>query len=155
LHRAPLAQGGRDHRSEQRHEDGASTHGGLRLEHAQNGRSVHTQPVIARVNGFAIGGGNVLVTCCDLAIASEMAIFGQVGPKVGSVDPGFGTAYLARMVGEKKAREIWFLCRRYTAQQATAAWGGLTPAKNRENGHYISLFCIFLIAVRLPISTPC
>jgi 2-ketocyclohexanecarboxyl-CoA hydrolase len=76
------------------------------------------KPVIARVNGFAIGGGNVLVTCCDLAIASESAVFGQVGPKVGSVDPGFGTAYLARVVGEKKAREIWFLCRRYTAQQA-------------------------------------
>ena len=76
------------------------------------------KPVIARVNGFAIGGGNVLVTCCDLAIASENAVFGQVGPKVGSVDPGFGTAYLSRVVGEKKAREIWFLCRRYTAKQA-------------------------------------
>jgi 2-ketocyclohexanecarboxyl-CoA hydrolase len=76
------------------------------------------KPVIARVNGFAIGGGNVLVTCCDLAIASDTAVFGQVGPKVGSVDPGFGTAYLARVVGEKKAREIWFLCRRYTARQA-------------------------------------
>jgi len=78
------------------------------------------KPVIARVNGFAIGGGNVLVTCCDLAIASETAQFGQVGPKVGSVDPGFGTAFLARVVGEKKAREIWFLCRRYSAQQALA-----------------------------------
>jgi 2-ketocyclohexanecarboxyl-CoA hydrolase len=76
------------------------------------------KPVIARVNGFAIGGGNVLVTCCDLAIASENAVFGQVGPKVGSVDPGFGTAYLSRVAGEKKAREIWFLCRRYTAKQA-------------------------------------
>ncbi|NVO16341.1 MAG: enoyl-CoA hydratase/isomerase family protein [Rhodoplanes sp.] len=76
------------------------------------------KPVIARVNGFAIGGGNVLVTCCDLAIASDRAVFGQVGPKVGSVDPGFGTAFLARVVGEKKAREIWFLCRRYTAEQA-------------------------------------
>ncbi|MFD2181045.1 enoyl-CoA hydratase-related protein [Rhodoplanes azumiensis] len=76
------------------------------------------KPVIARVNGFAIGGGNVLVTCCDLAIASERAVFGQVGPKVGSVDPGFGTAFLSRVVGEKKAREIWFLCRRYTAAQA-------------------------------------
>jgi 2-ketocyclohexanecarboxyl-CoA hydrolase len=76
------------------------------------------QPVIARVQGFAIGGGNVLATVCDLTIASERAIFGQVGPKVGSVDPGFGTAYLARIVGEKRAREIWYLCRRYTAQQA-------------------------------------
>ena len=78
------------------------------------------KPVIARVNGFAIGGGNVLVTVCDLAIASEHAVFGQVGPRVGSVDPGFGTAYLARVVGEKKAREIWYLCRRYSAQEALA-----------------------------------
>jgi len=76
------------------------------------------KPVIARVNGFAIGGGNVLVTCCDLAIAGARAVFGQVGPRVGSVDPGFGTALLARVVGEKKAREIWFLCRRYTSEQA-------------------------------------
>ena len=78
------------------------------------------KPVIARVQGYAIGGGNVLATVCDLTIASESAVFGQVGPKVGSVDPGFGTAYLARCVGEKKAREIWYLCRRYTAQQAYA-----------------------------------
>ncbi|HEX3724644.1 MAG TPA: enoyl-CoA hydratase-related protein [Pirellulales bacterium] len=77
-------------------------------------------PVIARVQGYAIGGGNVLATVCDLTIASERAIFGQVGPKVGSVDPGFGTAYLARIVGEKRAREIWYLCRRYTAQEALA-----------------------------------
>jgi len=76
--------------------------------------------VIARVNGYAIGGGNVLVTLCDLAIASDKAQFGQVGPKVGSVDPGFGTALLARVVGEKKAREIWYLCRRYSAQEALA-----------------------------------
>ncbi|MES2936852.1 MAG: enoyl-CoA hydratase-related protein [Pseudomonadota bacterium] len=76
------------------------------------------KPVIARVQGYAIGGGNVLVTVCDLAIASERAVFGQVGPRVGSVDPGFGTAYLARTVGEKKAREIWFLCRRYPAEEA-------------------------------------
>jgi len=76
------------------------------------------KPVIARVQGFAIGGGNVLCTICDLAIASEKAVFGQVGPKVGSVDPGFGTAFLARVAGEKKAREIWFLCRKYSAQQA-------------------------------------
>jgi len=76
------------------------------------------KPVIARVNGFAIGGGNVLATLCDLTIASENAQFGQVGPKVGSVDPGFGTAYLARIVGEKKAREIWYLCRRYSARAA-------------------------------------
>jgi len=78
------------------------------------------KPVIARVNGFAIGGGNVLATICDLTIAADTAQFGQVGPKVGSVDPGFGTAYLARLVGEKKAREIWYMCRRYTAEQAVA-----------------------------------
>jgi 2-ketocyclohexanecarboxyl-CoA hydrolase len=76
------------------------------------------KPVIARVKGYAIGGGNVLATLCDFTIASEKAVFGQVGPRVGSVDPGFGTAYLARVVGEKKAREIWYLCRRYTAQEA-------------------------------------
>ncbi len=76
------------------------------------------KPVIAKVRGYAIGGGNVLATLCDLTIASETAIFGQVGPKMGSVDPGFGTAYLSRLVGEKKAREIWYLCRRYSAAEA-------------------------------------
>ena len=69
------------------------------------------KPVIAKVRGYAIGGGNVLATLCDLTLAAESAIFGQVGPKMGSVDPGFGTAYLARVVGEKKAREMWYLCR--------------------------------------------
>lgn len=81
---------------------------------------VAPKPVIAKVRGYAIGGGNVLVTLCDLAIASDRAQFGQVGPKVGSVDAGFGTALLARTVGEKKAREIWYLCRRYGAQEALA-----------------------------------
>ena len=78
------------------------------------------KPVIAKVRGYAIGGGNVLVTLCDLTVAAETAVFGQVGPKVGSVDPGYGTAYLARIVGEKKAREIWYLCRRYSAAEAMA-----------------------------------
>lgn len=78
------------------------------------------KPVIAKVRGYAIGGGNVLVTLCDLTIASDNAMFGQVGPKVGSVDPGYGTAYLSRIVGEKKAREIWYLCRKYTAAEALA-----------------------------------
>ena len=78
------------------------------------------KPVIARVQGFAIGGGNVLCTLCDLTIASEKAQFGQVGPRVGSVDPGYGTALLARVVGEKKAREMWYLCRRYSAGEALA-----------------------------------
>lgn len=91
---------------------------GLAIEDLQSVIRDIPLPVIARVNGFAIGGGNVLATLCDLTIASEQAQFGQVGPKVGSVDPGFGTAYLARIVGEKKAREIWYLCRRYTAREA-------------------------------------
>jgi 2-ketocyclohexanecarboxyl-CoA hydrolase len=76
------------------------------------------KPVIAKVRGYAVGGGNVLATVCDLTIASDTAQFGEVGPRVGSVDPGFGTAYLSRVVGEKRARELWFLCRRYSAQQA-------------------------------------
>ena len=95
---------------------------GLPLEELHSLIREVPKPVIARVNGYAIGGGNVLVTCCDLAIASENAIFGQVGPRVGSVDPGFGTAYLSRVIGEKRAREIWYLCRKYTAQQALE-WG--------------------------------
>lgn len=78
------------------------------------------KPVIARVRGYAIGGGNVLATLCDMTIASESAQFGQVGPRVGSVDPGWGTSYLARVVGEKRAREMWFLCRRYKAHEALA-----------------------------------
>ncbi|MCS6981284.1 MAG: 1,4-dihydroxy-2-naphthoyl-CoA synthase [Flavobacteriales bacterium] len=76
------------------------------------------KPVIAMVNGYAIGGGNVLATVCDLTIASENARFGQTGPKVGSFDAGFGSSFLARHVGQKKAREIWFLCLQYTAQEA-------------------------------------
>ncbi len=80
------------------------------------------KPVIAAVNGFAIGGGHVLHVLCDLSIAAETAKFGQVGPKVGSFDAGMGTGYLARVVGEKRMREIWFLCRQYTAAQALE-WG--------------------------------
>ena len=78
------------------------------------------KPVIAMVNGYAIGGGHVLHVVCDLTIASENAVFGQTGPKVGSFDAGFGSSYLARMVGQKKAREIRFLCKQYTAQEAEA-----------------------------------
>ena len=78
------------------------------------------KPVIAAVNGYAIGGGHVLHVVCDLTIAADTARFGQVGPRVGSVDPGFGTAYLTRLVGEKKAREIWYLCRQYSAEEALA-----------------------------------
>lgn len=76
------------------------------------------KPVIAMVNGYAIGGGHVLHVVCDLTIASENAIFGQTGPKVGSFDAGLGASYLARIVGQKKAREIWYLCRQYTAKEA-------------------------------------
>ncbi len=76
------------------------------------------KPVIAMVNGYAIGGGHVLHVMCDLSIASDNAIFGQTGPKVGSFDGGFGSSYLARLVGQKKAREIWYLCRQYSAKEA-------------------------------------
>lgn len=76
------------------------------------------KPVIAMVAGYAIGGGQVLHVVCDLTIAADNAMFGQVGPKVGSFDGGLGSSYLARIVGQKKAREIWFLCRHYNAEQA-------------------------------------
>lgn len=76
------------------------------------------KPVIAMVAGYAIGGGHVLHVVCDLTIAADNAVFGQVGPKVGSFDGGLGSSYLSRIVGQKKAREIWFLCRRYSAQEA-------------------------------------
>jgi len=83
-------------------------------------RLIRSMPkvVIALVAGYAIGGGHVLHVVCDLTIAADNAIFGQTGPKVGSFDGGFGSGYLARMVGQKKAREIWYLCRQYTAQEA-------------------------------------
>jgi 2-ketocyclohexanecarboxyl-CoA hydrolase len=80
------------------------------------------KPVIAAVNGYAIGGGHVLHLLCDLTIAAENARFGQTGPRVGSFDAGFGSAYMARVVGEKRAREIWFLCRQYDAHTAER-WG--------------------------------
>jgi 2-ketocyclohexanecarboxyl-CoA hydrolase len=80
------------------------------------------KPVIAAVNGYAIGGGHVLHLLCDLTIAADSARFGQTGPRVGSFDAGFGTAYLARAVGEKRAREIWMLCRQYDAKTAES-WG--------------------------------
>ena len=91
---------------------------GMPIEELHSAIRDARKPVIAKVQGYAIGGGNVLATVCDLTIASEKAVFGQVGPRVGSVDPGWGTAYLSRLVGEKRAREIWFLCRRYTAAEA-------------------------------------
>jgi len=96
------------------------------------------KPVIAVVNGYAIGGGHVLHVLCDLSIAAEHAYFGQTGPRVGSFDAGFGTAYLARVVGEKRAREIWFLCRQYSAEEAER-WGlvnRVVPGERlREEAH--------------------
>ena len=95
-------------------------------ERPMNVDALHTairhcpKPVIAMVNGFAIGGGHVLHVLCDLSIAADTAVFGQTGPRVGSVDAGYGTGYLARVVGEKKAREIWYLCRQYSAHDALA-----------------------------------
>lgn len=90
---------------------------GLPIDELQSAIRDIPKPVIAAVNGYAIGGGHVLATICDLTIAADTAQMGQVGPKVGSVDAGWGTAYLARIVGEKKAREIWYMCKRYTAQE--------------------------------------
>ncbi len=91
-----------------------------RLNVLQLQRIIRTIPkvVIALVPGYAIGGGHVLHVVCDLTIAADNAIFGQTGPKVGSFDGGFGSSYLARIVGQKKAREIWYLCRQYSAQEA-------------------------------------
>ena len=100
------------------YEDSETGH--LRLNILDFQREIRTcpKPVVAMVAGYAIGGGHVLHVMCDMTIAADNAIFGQTGPKVGSFDGGYGSSYLARMVGQKKAREIWFLCRQYTAQQA-------------------------------------
>lgn len=108
---------GGDQSAHDGHYDGRGTIG-LPVEELHTVIRDAPKPVIAKVQGYAIGGGNVFATLCDMTIASEKAIFGQVGPKVGSVDPGFGTAYLSRVVGEKKAREIWYMCRKYSAQEA-------------------------------------
>jgi len=95
-------------------------HGVARLNVLDLQRQIRTlpKPVIAAVAGYAIGGGHVLHMMCDLTIAADNARFGQTGPKVGSFDGGYGASYMARIVGQKKAREIWFLCRQYDAQQA-------------------------------------
>lgn len=97
--------------------DATGTH---RLNVLDFQREIRTcpKPVIAMIAGYAIGGGHVLHVVCDLSIAADNAIFGQTGPKVGSFDGGFGSSFLARIVGQKKAREIWFLCRKYNAQEA-------------------------------------
>jgi naphthoate synthase len=101
---------------------GTSESGLFEIEALQNTIRDVPKPVIAAVNGVAIGGGHVLHVVCDVTIAAEHARFGQAGPRVGSFDAGYGTAYLARVVGEKRAREIWLFCRQYDAQQALA-WG--------------------------------
>ena len=120
---------------------------GLPLEELHSLIREVPKPVIARVNGYAIGGGNVLVTCCDLAIASEKAIFGQVGPRVGSVDPGFGTAYISRVIGEKRAREIWYLCRKYSAKQALE-WGLVNAVVTPEElDEEVNKWCQEIIAL--------
>ena len=104
-------------RGEGGYEDDSGT---LRLQVTHLHRLIRDipKPVIAMVDGYAIGGGHVLHVLCDLTVASTRAVFGQIGPKYGSFDGGFGSIYLARIVGEKKAREMWYLCRRYSAQEA-------------------------------------
>ena len=94
--------------------------GHLRLNVLDFQRQIRScpKPVVAMVAGYAIGGGHVLHVMCDLSIAADNSVFGQTGPKVGSFDGGYGSSYLARIVGQKKAREIWFLCRQYDARQA-------------------------------------
>lgn len=101
---------------------GPTSNGLFEIEYLQRLIREIPKPVIAAVNGVAVGGGHVLQVLCDLTIASESARFGQAGPKVGSFDAGFGTAYLAHIVGEKRAREIWYLCRLYSATEVER-WG--------------------------------
>ena len=104
-------------RGDSGYKDDGGTH---RLNVLDLQRQIRTlpKPVIAMVAGYAIGGGHVLHMICDITIAADNAIFGQTGPKVGSFDGGYGASYMARLVGQKKAREIWFMCRQYNAQQA-------------------------------------
>ena len=110
--------------------------GHMRLNVLDFQREIRTcpKPVVAMVAGYAIGGGHVLHIMCDLTIAADNAIFGQTGPKVGSFDGGYGSSYLARIVGQKKAREIWFLCRQYNAKQALEMGmvNTVVPLKNLE-----------------------
>ena len=111
--------------------------GNQRLNVLELQRIIRSLPkvVIALIPGYAIGGGQVLQLICDLSIASEQAIFGQTGPKVGSFDGGFGSSYLARVVGQRKAKEIWFLCRKYNSKQALEMGliNAITNIENLEN----------------------
>ena len=111
---------------------GPSETGVFDIEGVQRAIRQIPKPVIAAVNGVAIGGGHVLHILCDLSIAASTARFGQAGPRVGSFDAGFGTGYLARIVGEKRAREIWFLCRQYDADTAER-WGLVNKVVPPEN----------------------
>ena len=103
------------------------------------------KPVIARVNGYAIGGGHVFQVVCDFSIASETAKFGQAGPKVGSFDPGYGTADLVRSVGLKKAKEIWFLCRIYTAAEALEMGLVNTVVPHEKLDKEVDKWCVELL----------
>ena len=105
-------------RGDSGYEDNETGHSRLNVLDFQREIRSCPKPVVAMVAGYAIGGGHVLHVMCDLTIAADNAIFGQTGPKVGSFDGGYGSSYLARIVGQKKAREIWFLCRQYNAKQA-------------------------------------
>ncbi len=105
-------------RAEAGYNDGSTEHDRLNVLDFQRQIRTCPKPVIAMVAGYAVGGGHVLHMICDLTIAADNAIFGQTGPIVGSFDGGFGASYMARIVGQKKAREIWFLCRQYSAKEA-------------------------------------
>ena len=115
--RAFCSGGDQSIRGEAGYSDG---HGADRLNVLDFQRQMRTcpKPIVAMVAGYAIGGGHVLHVICDLTVAADNAVFGQTGPKVGSFDGGLGASYLARVVGQKKAREIWFLCKQYGAQEA-------------------------------------
>lgn len=119
---------------------------GLPLEELQSAIRDVPKPVIARVQGYAIGGGNVLALMCDLTIASESAVFGQVGPKVGSVDPGFGTAFLARVIGEKRAREVWYLCRQYSGADAVRIGLANAVVPDDELDAEVQRWCVEILA---------
>ncbi len=120
---------------------------GLPLEELQGVIREVPKPVIAKVRGYAIGGGNVLALLCDLTIAADTAVFGQVGPRVGSVDPGFGTAYMARVLGEKRAREVWFLCRRYSGAQAVAMGLANMVVPEAELDGEVARWCAEILAL--------
>ena len=126
--------------------DGGRGQIGLPIEELQALIREVPKPVIAKVRGYAIGGGNVLALLCDLTVAAESAVFGQVGPAMGSVDPGFGTAYMARVIGEKRARELWYLCRRYSAQQALAMGMVNAVVPDRELDAEVARWCAEIMA---------